>query len=194
MSNLLRAVHPIALDFLSTMVFAAAFGLTHNLALALGAALSVGVGQIAWRRLRGEPIELMQWAGLGLALVFGGASLLAHDVRFVLFKPTLIYVAVGAVMLKPGWMDRYAPPIVHERLGAAALTRWGYAWAALMFATAAANLALALHSDLKLWGAFITIGPLASKLVLFAAQYLSLRLQVRRRLARSLPAAEPVAA
>ena len=26
-------------------------------------------------------------------------------------KPSLIYILVGVVMLKPGWMNRYLPPI-----------------------------------------------------------------------------------
>ena len=70
-----------------------------------------GFAQIAYLKLRRSPIDAMQWMSLGLVVVFGGASLLTHDPRFIMFKPTLIYVAIGAVMLKRGWMTRYMPPV-----------------------------------------------------------------------------------
>ena len=41
-------------------------------------------------------------------------ALLTDDPRFVMLKPTLIYCIVGTVMLKPGWMTRYLPPIARE--------------------------------------------------------------------------------
>ncbi len=59
----------------------------------------------------------------------------------------MIYAAVGVVMLKPGWMTRYAPPIA-QTYGADMMPVFGYVWAALMFATGAANLALAFSPDL----------------------------------------------
>ena len=34
---------------------------------------------------------------LGLVVVFGGASLVTHDPRFIMLKPTLIYAVIGGV-------------------------------------------------------------------------------------------------
>ena len=49
--------------------------------------------------------------------------------------------ALLAVMLKRGWMVRYLPPIAEGR-GEGLMVAFGYAWAGLMFLTAAANLVL----------------------------------------------------
>jgi len=174
-------LHPIihagrwlAADLLSTLLFVSLYALTHSVYLATGLAIVAGVGQIAWLKLRRAPIDAMQWASLGLVVVFGGASLLTHDPRFVMFKPTLIYAALGAVMLKPGWMLRYVPVRALAWSGDVT-TAFGFAWAGLMFATGAANLYLVLQGDPKLWAWFIGVVPIASKLALFAVQYLTTR-------------------
>ena len=125
----------------------------------------------------------MQWASLALAVALGGAALLTHDPPFRAVQADGdLCPPIGCVMLRPGWMARYAPPIAVETLSPEVFTGWGYAWAGLMFATAATNLALAIHGDLKLWTAFIAFGPALSKLALFAIQYPLMRLQVKRRL------------
>ena len=57
-------------------------------------------------------------------------------------------------MLKRGWMNRYLP----ERAAPVAdvATAFGYAWAGLMFASAALNIALALSLDAKTWAAVMS--------------------------------------
>ena len=49
-----------------------------------------------------------------LIAVFGAATLLTGDPRFVMFKPTGINLVLGAVMLKRGWMERYAPENIRD--------------------------------------------------------------------------------
>jgi len=55
----------------------------------------------------------------------------------------------------------------------------------MMFTTAALNVAFVAHGDLKLWAWFIGVFPIASKLVLIAAQYLATRTIVRARVIAS---------
>jgi intracellular septation protein len=182
---LVHAGRWIAMDLLSTLIFVALFALTHSVFAATGLAIAGGVLHIAWLKLRRAPVDAMQWLSLGLVVVFGGASLATHDPRFVMFKPTLIYAAIGAVMLRRGWMNRYLPPVALD-WSADVTAAFGYAWAALMFATGAANLYLAMQGDPKAWAWFLGVFPLASKLVLFAVQYLTTRFVVvgRRRAAQ----------
>ena len=85
----------------------------------------------------------LQWASLGLVLVFGAAALLTHDARFLMAKPTLVYAIVGAVMLQRGWMLRYLPPAA-EGYGERYMIVFGYAWSGLMFLTAGLNLVVAI--------------------------------------------------
>jgi hypothetical protein len=51
----------------------------------------------------------------------------------------------------------------------------------MMFMTAALNLALVVNGDPKIWAWFLGVFPLASKLSLFAVQYLTTRFIAIRR-------------
>jgi intracellular septation protein A len=187
-------VHPLihagkwlVADLFSTLSFVALYALTHSVYVATGLAIALGVAQIAWLKLRRSPIDAMQWMSLGLVVVFGGASLMTRDPRFVMLKPTIIYAVIGAVMLKPGWMVRYMSPVV-LRWGRDVVTGFGYAWAGMMFLTGALNVALVVHGDPKLWAWWIGVFPVASKIALFAVQYLTTRIVVRSRMQAPAPA------
>ncbi len=160
----------LAGDFVSTLVFALLFWLTHSLAWSLGVALASGLAGLAWRKAHGRKVDAMQGLSLALVVVLGGASLLTHDARFVMFKPTMIYLAVAAVMLKPGWMRRYLPAKA-QRHGTGVTDAFGYAWSAAMAGLALVNLALALHGDVRLWAAVLATAPLGLKLALGVTQY-----------------------
>ena len=64
-------------------------------------------------------------------------------------------------MLKRGWMNRYLP----ERAAPVAdvATAFGYAWAGLMFGSAALNIALALSLDAKTWAAVMSAWGIAQQ-------------------------------
>ncbi|WP_293905862.1 septation protein IspZ [Phenylobacterium sp.] len=173
MGNLIFAGRALIQDLLPTLVFAVLVALHVDIRIATGASVAVSVAQIALYKLLKRPIAPLQWASLGLVLVFGAAGVLTNDARFLMAKPTLIYAIIGTVMLKRGWMLRYMPPVAEGR-GANVLTGFGYAWAGLMFVTGALNLLFAIRFP-ALWPAFLAIFPVASKLVLFAITYLTVR-------------------
>lgn len=173
MRNLLFAAQALILDLLPTLVFAVLVALKADVMTATLSAAGVSVGQILLLRLRGQRIAPLQWASLGLVIVFGTAGILAHDPRFLMVKPTLIYTIVGAVMLKRGWMVRYLPPVAKGR-AEGLMVAFGYAWSGLMFLTAAANLVVAVALPAS-WPLFLAVFPLVSKVALFAVQYLAVR-------------------
>lgn len=188
MKNLFYAARPIVTDMFSTILFAALFALTNNIYLSTGAAIALGVGQVAFEKLRDRPIPGMQWASLGLVTVLGGATLMTGDPRFVMVKPTVIYLTIGAAMMQRGWMERYMPPEGRAYIPTRLIVAWGYVWAGLMFLTAAANLVIAVALGHKAWLLFVGAFPLASKLILFAINYVSVR-HVAMRNARAEQAA-----
>ena len=197
MKNLAYAIRPLALDMLSTIVFAVLIAVTHNVYVSTAAAIAMGVVQVVWQKARRQPVAGMQWASLGLVTVMGAASLLTGDPRFVMIKPTVIYLTVGAVMMRRGWMARYMPPSAKDYLPPSLIVAWGYVWAALMFGTAAANLVIALTLGVKAWTVFLAFFPLASKLGLFAVHYLTFRFIAIRNQRAQLAAATgetPIAA
>lgn len=172
-------------DLLSTLTFVGLYAAFHDIYLATGLGIAMGLGQIAYLKLRGARIDLMQWLSLFLVVVFGSATLLSRNPIFVMLKPTLIYIAIGVVMLRPGWINRYAPPVARDR-AADVLNTFGYLWAALMFLTAAANLAFALLASPAAWAWFVGVFPMVSKIVLVAVQYIIVRGIVRGRIRKSL--------
>jgi intracellular septation protein A len=188
MKNLLEAGRVLALDLASTLLFLAVYLLSDNLFLAVGLGMALGVAQIGWQLLRGKPIGTLQWLSVVLVLASGTATFFTHDPHFVMIKPSVIYVIVGAVMLKRGWMNRYLPPRAEPVKDVATL--FGYVWAGLMFGSAALNLALAFSLDAKSWAAAMSLWGIASKIGLFLIQYAAMTAVGKRR-ARAAGVAAP---
>jgi intracellular septation protein A len=180
MRNLFTAAKFLLLDLASTIVFFILFSLTHDVILAVIVGMVFGAGQIGLALARRQKIDTMQWMSLFLVLASGSASLLTHDPRFVMLKPTIIYAIVGVVMLKPGWMNRYLPPIAQRTVGDVARI-FGFVWAGLMFVSAALNLVLVSTLSVADWGAAMSIWGIASKATLFLVQYPVMRFIGGRR-------------
>ena len=111
-------------------MFLAIYLTTDNVLLATGVAIAGAIGQVIYSRIKGNALGYMTYASLGLVIVLGSATLLTHDPRFVLAKPAIGHFAIGAIMLKRGWMLRYMPAIVTETIPEY-VTFAGYAWATL---------------------------------------------------------------
>jgi len=187
MKNLFQAGKLLLLDMTSTFFFLVLYLLTHNITLSVSLGMALGIAQISWQFARKLPIDTMQW--MSLVLGSGAATLLTHDPRFVMVKPSVIYLIVGIVMLKPGWMNHYLPPVAIEIVPDIAVI-FGYVWAGLMFFSAALNLFVALNFSVVTWSASMSIYAIVSKAVLFLIQYATMRtIGVRRRRAQMVPAA-----
>jgi intracellular septation protein len=167
-------------DFLSTIVFLALYLITGNVVLATAMAIAGAVAQVIYSRAKGKPLGFMSYASLVLVIVLGSATLLTHDPRFVLAKPAIAHFAIGAIMLKRGWMLRYMPPLVAETIPEY-VTIAGFAWAALMFALGLGTIAVASTGDMKLWAIYVSVVLVGAKLTAFAAQYVAFRVLVTSR-------------
>jgi intracellular septation protein len=157
-------------DFLSTLLFLALYLTTGSLALATAVAIAGAVAQLIHARIKGESLNFMAYASLALVIVLGSATLLTNEPRFVLAKPSIAHFAIGAIMLKRGWMLRYMPPIVAETIPQY-VTIAGYGWAALMFALGFGTIAVALTGDLRLWTIYVSVIAIGAKVIAFAVQY-----------------------
>ena len=138
-----------------------------------------GIPEEQW--IKGQSLGYMTWASLALVIVLGSATLLTHDPRFVLAKPAIGHFAIGAIMLKRGWMLRYLPAIVTETIPEY-VTFAGYAWAALMFVLGAGTIGIAMTGDMKLWTFYVTVVLVGAKIAAFAIQYIAFRILVGSRL------------
>ncbi len=187
MKNLFQASKILLLDLASTLLFLAVYVLTGNLFLAVGLGMALGIGQIGAQLLRKQPVEALQWLSLVIIFASGTATFLTDDPLFIMMKPSIIYVIVGLVMLKRGWMTRYLPPIARATVPDLAIT-FGYVWAGMMFFSAVLNIVLALTLDVTAWAAVKSVWAIGSKIGLFGVQYAIMKSTGIRR-ARAMMAA-----
>ena len=182
----IRALVPIVRDLLGTFVFVALF-FTTNIYIATAAGVGLVVAQTVYRHLKHRPIGALQWLSLILISTFGGATILLHSPYFIMVKPSLLWLALGVVMLRRDWMAPYLPPIVTENLDDHLIVRAGYAYAALMFVLAVANLGVVslVWLDIcspKFWAVYALLAPPAAQGVLLTVFYFCFRKQITARI------------
>ena len=182
MKEFLLAARAILLDMASMVVFLVVVWLTDNLYWSAAIGMAFGVAQVGWQLVRHRPIEALQWLSLVQILAAGTATILTDNATIMMLKPSVLSVILGVVMLKRGWMNRYISPATAHLVGDIA-TRFGFAWAWLMFFTAALNIALALTLDTKTWSVVMSSWGLGSNIVLFLLQYAVMDWIARRRTA-----------
>jgi intracellular septation protein A len=180
MKNLFEAGKLLLLDMAATLFFLVLYLLTHNIPLSVVLGMAVGTAQIGWQLARRKQIDAMQWMSLFLVLGAGTVTLITDDPRFVMIKPSVIYIIVGVVMLRRGWMNRYLPPVAIELVPDIAVT-FGYVWAGLMFFSAALNVIVALTFSIVTWSVTMSIYGIASKAALFLIGYATMRIVGGRR-------------
>jgi intracellular septation protein A len=182
MKEFLLAARAILLDMASMVVFLVVVWLTDNLYWSAAIGMAFGVAQVGWQLIRRRPIEALQWLSLVQILAAGTATILTDNATIMMLKPSVLSVILGVVMLKRGWMNRYISPATAHLVGDVA-TRFGFAWAWLMFFTAALNIALALTLDTKTWSVVMSSWGLGSNIALFLLQYAVMDWIARRRTA-----------
>jgi intracellular septation protein len=187
MRNLFQASKILLLDLASTLLFLAVYALTGNLFLAVGLGMALGIAQIGWQLARKQPVEALQWLSLVIIFASGTATFLTDDPFFVMVKPSIIYLIVGLVILRRGWMTRYLPPIAQATVPDLAIS-FGYVWAGMMFFSAVLNIVLALTLDVTAWAAVKSVWAIGSKVGLFGIQYAIMKSTGMRR-ARAMMAA-----
>jgi len=180
MKSLFQSATFLLLDMASTFLYLAVFLTTKSIPLAAAAGMGLGIGQIIWERVRGKPIEAMQWMSLFLVVASSIATVLTHDPKFVMLKASVIYVIIGVVMLKPGWMNRYLPQRAIELVPDLGVI-FGFVWAGLMFVSAVVNIVAALSLSVLAWTAFMSTYALGTKIGLFLIQYGAMRFIAVRR-------------
>ena len=185
---MITALKAFISDLLSTIIFIVVFASTGNAPLAIGVSIAVGILQIVVEKLRGRPVSTMQWASMGLVIVFGTASLFTHDNRFMMIQPTIIEFAIAGVMLQKGWLDRYLPQRAHDRLPRGLIVASGYAWSALIFTLGVANIFVAMTCSFQTWAWFKGIVPTSVEIAAFGLQYMIFRIVGARSAHRSVAA------
>jgi hypothetical protein len=89
-------------DLFPIILFVVTYVLTDDIYLATAVIIPATILQVAYARIRYGKVDKMLWASLVLILVMGSLTLLLHDKRFIMWKPTLLYwVFATALALAP---------------------------------------------------------------------------------------------
>ncbi len=178
----LKALVPIVRDLLGTFVFVALFLATDNIYVATACGISLVVAQTIWMRLRKRRIGALHWLSLVLISVFGGATILFQMSCFIMIKPSILWLALGVVLLRRDWMAPYLPPIVTDNLDDSDIVRAGYVYSGLMFVLAALNLVVVWVASMKFWAVYALVGPTVAQGVLLVVFYFCFREKVIARI------------
>jgi intracellular septation protein len=172
-------------DLFPLLVFFAAYKLS-DIYVATAAAIVATVLQIAWLKLRRQPVDTMLWVGLVLIVVFGGATLVLKDPTFIRLKPSVLYWLFAAILggadLLLGKNPMRALLGNKIEMPAAAWRRLNLSWAAFFAVMGALNLYVAFSFSETIWVNFKVFGTTALMLVFIIIQAVWL--------ARLVPSAE----
>jgi intracellular septation protein len=85
-------------DLFPVLLFFVAFKVA-GIYVATAVAIVASALQVGWVLARGGKVTNMQWTGLAIIVVFGGATLLLRDETFIKWKPTVLYGLAGGAFL-----------------------------------------------------------------------------------------------
>jgi intracellular septation protein len=160
-------------DLLPVILFFAAYKVS-GIYAATGIAIAATVLQIGWLKLRRRKIEPMQWASLGIIVVFGGMTLLFQDETFIKWKPTVLYGAFAAALLGAERLTGRNPlqTIMGAQitLPAPIWRKLTYGWAIFFSGMAALNLYVAYTFSLDIWVDFKLFGTVGLTLAFVVLQ------------------------
>ena len=167
----------LLLDFFPIALFFVAFKIW-GIYVATAVAIVATIAQIAWLRYSTGKIEPMQWLSLGIIVVFGGATILAHDETFIKWKPTVLYwlmggaLAVGLLVFRKNLLKSLMGAQLELPDNAWRAMNWS--WVAFFAVMGVLNLWVAYSFDTNTWVNFKLFGGLGLMAVFVIGQALFL--------------------
>jgi intracellular septation protein len=165
-------------DYFPLVLFFVAFKLS-GIWVATAVAIAASIVQIAWFHFKGT-VSPVHWLSLAIIVVFGGATLLLRDETFIKWKPTVLYLAFGAILAggKVVWRRDLLSLVMKDiALPAPVWTRLTWSWVAFFAAMAFANWYIAFHFstdtwvNFKVWGGIGLFFAFALAQALFLARH-----------------------
>ncbi|PIG09441.1 septation protein A [Comamonas sp. 26] len=163
----------LLIDFFPIILFFVAFKVW-GIYAATGVAIVATIAQIAYLRIKTGKIEPMQWVSLGVIVLFGGATLLAHNEDFIKWKPTVLYWLMGAALLFGQLI--FKKNLLRSVMGSqlqlpdAVWLKLNWAWTAFFAGMGALNLWVAFNFDTDAWVNFKLFGGMGLMVAFVIAQ------------------------
>jgi intracellular septation protein len=178
----------LLLDFFPIILFFVAFKFA-GIYVATGVAIAATVIQIAWIRYSTGKVEPMQWVSLGVIVLFGGATIVAHNDTFIKWKPTVLYWLMGATLAAGQLLFR--KNLLKSLMGsqlelpepAWRVTNWS--WIVFFAVMGVANLWVAFNFDTDTWVNFKLFGGMGLMALFIVGQALYLGRHMKAQEART---------
>jgi len=154
-------------DLFPLLIFFGAYA-TVDIFFATGAMMAATTLQVAWVWLKHRKIEKVLMISFAAIMVFGSMTLLLHDKRFIMIKPTIVYwIMAGALLISHFWFKKnpiQAMMDKHFDAPAAVWNQWLYVWVSFFGAMGVVNLLVAYNFSEDVWVKFKVFGTLAMSL------------------------------
>jgi intracellular septation protein len=163
----------LLLDFFPIILFFVAFKVW-GIYVATGVAIVATVAQIAYLRYSTGKVEPIQWISLGVIVLFGGATIVAHNDTFIKWKPTVLYWLMGAALLAGQLVFRknLLKSIMGSQLELPdhAWRAMNWSWIAFFTVMGVVNLWVAFNYDTDTWVNFKLFGGLGLMVLFIIGQ------------------------
>lgn len=163
----------LLLDFLPIAIFFIAYELS-DIYVATAVAIVATIVQIALLRWKTGKVEPMQWFGLGVIVVFGGATIVLHNPSFIKWKPSILYwsfaamLAFGQLVLRRNLLRLALGSQVELPEPAWRALTWS--WFGFFALAGALNLWVAFNFSEAIWVKFKVFGLMALMVLFVIAQ------------------------
>ncbi len=156
----------LLVDFFPLIAFFASYKLG-GIYVATGVLIVACTLQIAWHWWRTHTVKTLHWVTAVLVLVFGSATLLLQDSRFIQWKLSVLMGILAVSFLVSHFMgartltQRFLESAIGEHVAPVSATLWhrlNLAWVAFFALVGAANLYVAYHFSEATWVNFKVIG------------------------------------
>ncbi|MGH6627066.1 MAG: septation protein A [Burkholderiaceae bacterium] len=167
----------LLIDFFPIILFFVAFKLA-GIYVATAVAIAATLIQIGYLYVKHRKVEPMQWVSLGVIVLFGGATLIAHNETFIKWKPTALYWLMGGALLAGQLLFR--KNLLKSLMGAQmelpdqAWRAMNWSWIGFFTVMGLLNLWVAFNFDTDTWVNFKLFGGLGLMLVFVLGQALYL--------------------
>lgn len=146
-------------------------------------AIAAGVLQIAWLKARRKPVDGLQWASLGIVVVFGGMTLYLKDPTFIKLKPTVLYglFALGLLISRLAFGRNLIRSMMGRQINLpdAVWNTLHTAWVVFFTVLAVLNVLIAYNFSEETWVDFKLFGALGLTLAFVVGQALWFSRHVR---------------
>jgi len=160
-------------DFLPLLVFFGAYAAV-DIYFATGAAMVATAIQVTWSWLKYRKVDRLLWINFAAIMLFGALTLILHDKRFIMVKPTIVYwLMAGGLLISYLVFKKNAIRLMmeaHFNAPDQVWNRWVTGWVVFFFALGVLNLYVAYNFSEDVWVKFKVFGALVLSVGLMALQ------------------------